>query len=223
MSSRPSHSRTASNRSQSLTWRWTSGSGTRRRSGRGGKSRPRAAGPGARPPQPELLPHQERVRQHHRDRVPVEPGPQPPLVLVPPEQPLRLLVVLLDPVPPVGVPDQPLQRHLRAEVAPVELPPLVLPARLPLPDQPPDVPLAVGRHPPAPHGGEPAPQPPLAPLPPPDRPPHPGRQRRPAGRRPAATARRPGGRSATAKSARTATTYCWPRSSSPARKFGLSP
>ena len=72
MSSRPSHSRIASSRSQSQIWRCTSGSDTRRRSGRGGKSPPRSARAGSLLPLLPLLPDQEAVRQHHAHRVPVE-------------------------------------------------------------------------------------------------------------------------------------------------------
>src|SRR5262245_8021357 len=120
MRSRATNSRTAWNRSQSTTRRWTAGSGARRRSRRGGKSPAPQAGPGYLLPVVELLPDQEAVRQHDGDRVPVEPGPQPPLVLVPAQQPLRLLVVTLHPVPPVRVLDQLRKRRLRPEVTPVE-------------------------------------------------------------------------------------------------------
>src|SRR5262249_4817305 len=113
------NSRAASNRSQSTMRRWTSGKGSRLRSGRGGKRPTLSATPACPLPLPPLLPPQEAVRQHHRDRVPVDPLPQPTLVLVPAQQPLGLLVVLLHPVPPVAVLDQPLQGYPGAEVAPV--------------------------------------------------------------------------------------------------------
>src|SRR4051812_21397343 len=102
---RASLSRRASSRSQSTTWRCTSGSGTRRRSGRGGK---RPAGPPPPAPRLPLLPlppDQIAVRQHHGHGVAVEPRPQPPLVLVPAQEPLGFLVELFHPVPPVGVLD----------------------------------------------------------------------------------------------------------------------
>jgi hypothetical protein len=69
------NSRAASRRSQSQMRRWISGSGRRRRSGRGGK---RPAWPATSPrllPLLELVPDQEAVRQHHADRVPVEARP----------------------------------------------------------------------------------------------------------------------------------------------------
>jgi hypothetical protein len=90
MNSLAANSRIASRRSQSITRRCTSGSDTRWRSGRGGK---RPTGPTT--PAPilalmPLLPDQEAVGQHHTDRMPMEPRPQPALVLVPPQQPLGL-------------------------------------------------------------------------------------------------------------------------------------
>src|SRR5690606_35524430 len=152
MELRASISRRASRRSQSTTWRWTSGRGTRRRSGRGGKS---PAGATTTTPSLPLLPFppdQIAVGQHHRHRMPMEPRPQPPLVLVPAQQPLGLLVEPLDPVPPVGVLDHLGQRRPRPEVAPVILPASFLARRLPLADQPAEVPPTVRGHAPAPQG-----------------------------------------------------------------------
>src|SRR5262249_54105363 len=86
--------RRACSSSQSPMRRCTSGSGRRRRSGRGGKS------PTGTSPQAYLLPvlpflfDQEAVRQHHQHTVAVEPRPQPALVLVPAQQFLGLLVEL---------------------------------------------------------------------------------------------------------------------------------
>src|SRR5512142_1937431 len=103
MNSSAPTSRIASRHSQSITWRCTSGSETRRRSGRGGK---RPACPSTPAPLLSLLPllsDQEAVGQHHTDRMPMESRPQPPLVLVPTQQTLGLLVVSLHPVPPVRV------------------------------------------------------------------------------------------------------------------------
>src|SRR3954452_11935644 len=117
MISRNSNSLAASSRSPSQTWRWTSGNDSRRRSGRGGKSPPRSSRAGSLLPLLPLAPDQEAVRQHHADRVPVEARPQPPLVLIPAEQPLRFLMILLHPVPAVGVLHHLLQRRVRAEVA----------------------------------------------------------------------------------------------------------
>src|SRR4029079_8428943 len=86
---------------------------------------PRASRAGALLPPLPLVPDQEAVRQHHADRVPVEARPQPPLVLVPAQQPLRFLVILLHPVPPMRILHHLLQRRVRAEVAPVVTPLLV--------------------------------------------------------------------------------------------------
>ena len=125
MNSRESNSLAASRRSQSVIWRCTSGSDVRRRSGRGEKGRrgrpERARSCRCSP----LLPHQETVRQHHGHRMAVEARPQSALVLVPAQQPLGLLMILLHPVPPMGVLHQPLQRHIRPEVAPI-VPPLAI-------------------------------------------------------------------------------------------------
>src|SRR5512135_264110 len=172
MSSRNSNSLAASTRSQSMIWRWTSGSVMRRRSARGGKSPPRSPRAGSLLPISPFLPHQEAVGQHHTDGVPVEPLPLPALVLVPAQEPLGLLVVLLDPVPPVRVLDHRLQRHPRPEVAPVILP-LAIGGLLA--DQPADATTARGGRPPAADGDEPAPQPALAPFPPGHRAPRPRR------------------------------------------------
>jgi hypothetical protein len=172
MSSRDSNSLAASRRSQSQTWRCTSGSDTRRRSGRGGKSPPRAPRAGSlRPPLP-LLPDQEAVRQQDGHGVPVKARPQPALILIPAQQSLGLLVILLHPVPPVCVLHQPLQRHLRTKGAP-GVPPLAI--RGILPDQPTRPTPPRRRHPPAAQRDESPAHPPLAPLPPGHRMPRPRR------------------------------------------------
>src|SRR5436305_799849 len=115
-----------------------------------------------------LLPDQEAVRQHYTDGMPMEPRPQPPLILVPAQQLLGLLVISLHPVPPVRVLHHPLQRYLRTEVAPV-VPPLAV--RGILTDQPPRTMPPRRRHPPRPQRHEPPTHPALAPFPP--RPPPP--------------------------------------------------
>src|SRR3954447_2431513 len=171
MNSLNTNSRAASSRSQSQTRRWTSGSVVRRRSARGGKSPPRSSRAGSLLPVSPFLPHQEAVGEHHAGRMAMEPAPPPALVLVPAQQPLRLLMVLLHPVPPVGVLHHRTQRHPRAEVAPV-IPPLAVGGILA--DQPAELAAARRRRPPAPRrgrppaadGDEPAAEPALAPLPP---------------------------------------------------------
>jgi hypothetical protein len=120
-------------RSQSQIRRWISGSDTRRRSGRGGKSPAGTAPPGLLRALVVLLPDQETVGQQHHHRVAVEPRPQPPLILVPAQQSLGLLVILLYPVPTMRVPPHLLQRGLRPQVAPV-VPSLAIGTVLP--DQP---------------------------------------------------------------------------------------
>src|SRR3954447_662212 len=125
MNSRKTHSLAASRRSQSQIRRWTCGRVTRRRSARGGKSPPRSSRAGLLLPFSPFLPHQKAVRQHHADRVAMEATPPPPLVLVPAQEPLGLLVVLLHPVPPVCVLHYRFQRHPCSEVAPV-VPPLAV-------------------------------------------------------------------------------------------------
>src|SRR5919205_420651 len=118
--------------------RCTSGRGTRRRSGRGGKSPTGTAPQGYLLPLLPLLDDQEGVGQHDQHAVAVEARPQPPLVLVPAQQPLGPLVELLYPVAAVRVLHQLLQRRLGAEVAPVVLPLVLLPAaRRPRADQQP--------------------------------------------------------------------------------------
>src|SRR5271165_4887706 len=170
MSSRNTASLTASWRSQSQICRWISGSVLRRRSARGGKSPPRSARAGSLLPLLPFLPHQEAVGQHHRHRMPVEASPPSALVLVPAQEPLGLLVVLLHPVPPMRVLHHRLQRHPRPEVAPV-IPTLAI-GRL-LPDQPTETATARRRRPPAADGDEPAAQPTLASFPPRHRAPRP--------------------------------------------------
>src|SRR5215510_4116361 len=119
-----------------------------------------------------LLPHQETVRQHHGHRRAVEARPQSALILVPAQQPLGLLMILLHPMPPMGVFHQPLQRHIRPEVAPRE-PPLAIGGILA--DQPARFSLPRRGHPPDPQGDELPAHPALAPLPPRHRAPRPRR------------------------------------------------
>src|ERR1700733_2324115 len=170
-SSRSICARTASRRSQSTIRRWTSGSGIRRRSGRGGKRPTRSAAAAHSLALLELLPHQETVRQQHQHTVAVKAGPQSPLILVPAQQLLGLFVKLLHPVPAVGVLHHPLQRRVGTEVAPV-VPPLAI--RAVLAEQPADPPSAVRQDAPTAQGRYLGSQPTVASLAPTDRPPHPG-------------------------------------------------
>jgi hypothetical protein len=82
MSSKSINSRRAAQRSHSLTRRWSSGSGTRRRSGRGGKSGPQVSSHLAQLPFPRFQPDQKTIAQHYGDGVampsrPEELHPQP--------------------------------------------------------------------------------------------------------------------------------------------------
>src|SRR5512135_696946 len=172
MSSRSSNSLAASRRNQSPIWRWTSGSETRRRSGRGGKRSAGTTTPTGNLPLLPLPPDQIAVRQHHRHGMPVEARPQPPLILVPAQQALGLLVELLHPVLPVDILHHAFQSHRRSEVAPVifALPLGHLLADQPAPPTPPRRP-----HTPATQRDEASPHPAIASLPPGHRSPRPRR------------------------------------------------
>src|SRR4051812_45063704 len=111
-----------------------------------------------------LVPHQEAVRQHDGHRMAAEARPQSALILVPAQQPLGLLMILLHPVPPMGVFHQPLQRHVLPEIAPV-VPSLAIGGVLA--DQPARFAPPRRRHPPDPQGDELPAHPASAPLPPP--------------------------------------------------------
>src|SRR5512135_2604440 len=164
MTSLAANSRIASRRSQSITWRCTSSSGTRRRSGRGGKRPACPTTPAPLLPLMPLRPDQSAGGQHDTDRMTREPRPESAPVLVPPQQALGLFVVPPHPVPPGRGLHHCRQRGARPEVAPVILlfPALTTPR--PPPDPPAQSASARRRHPPATHRREPAPQPALAPL-----------------------------------------------------------
>src|SRR5206468_1349149 len=98
MSSNSINSRMASQRSHSLTRRWTSGRGTRRRSGRGGKSGPRPSAHFSLLALPSFQPDQKTVAQHHRDSVSMKAIPAPPLILIPAQFRFRFFMILLHPV-----------------------------------------------------------------------------------------------------------------------------
>src|SRR5205823_10210042 len=111
-------------------------SGKRLRSARGGKRPALAPAPADLLPMLPLLLDQETVSQHDQHTVAVKAGPQPPLILVPAEQALGLLVELFHPVTPVRVLRHPPQGGFRAEVAPVVLPLVLLAPGRALADQP---------------------------------------------------------------------------------------
>src|SRR5262245_12721621 len=144
------NSRIAARRSHSLTRRWTSGSGMRRRSGRGGKSGPRPSGPLAPRPLPPFQPDQKTVAQHHRERMPMKAIPAPPLILIPAQFRFRFLMILLHPVAPMGILNQHGQGGVHRAITPEILPvPLLAPAGA-LPNQPAHRAGALAIHAPAP-------------------------------------------------------------------------
>src|SRR5919201_913580 len=153
-------------RNHRATSRWTAGSECLRRSGRGGK---RVAGA---PPAllaaalPPLQPDQNTVGQYHRDRLPVEARPHPPLVLVPTQVPFGRLMELLHGMPPVGIARQLFQRGRGRQVTPGVFPLFGLAWCGTLAQQPALVPLSITRDAPARHGHKLLAQPPCGALPP---------------------------------------------------------
>src|SRR6266849_2023249 len=139
MSSSSINSRMAARRNHSLTRRWTSGSGTRRRSGRGGKNGTRPAVHFSLLPLPPFQPDQKTVAQHHRDRVSMKAIPPPSLVLIPAQFCFRFFMILLHPVATVRILDQHGQGRVGREVTPEIFPVPALAASGALPKQPADV------------------------------------------------------------------------------------
>jgi hypothetical protein len=149
MSSNSINSRMAAQRSHSLTRRWSSGSGRRRRSGRGGKSGPRPSAHPASLPLPPFQPHQKTIAQHDGDGVAMKAIPAPSLVLIPAQLGFGFLMILLDPVATVRIFDHPGQRRGGREVTPEVFPVPVLAAARALPNQPAHMAGAIAIHPPA--------------------------------------------------------------------------
>src|SRR5512140_1640654 len=104
---------------QSTMRRCTEASDERRLSRRGGKGTPRASDPAFALTFSPFLPHQEAKAEHHQDGVAMEAVPQPTLILVPAQLPFRFFVILLDPMPAMGVFDHLLQRGMGPAVAPI--------------------------------------------------------------------------------------------------------
>src|SRR5262249_7067297 len=150
MSSNSINSRMAARRNHSLTRRWTSGRGIRRRSGRGGKSRPRASAPAASLAFPPFQPHQKTIAQHYGDGVAMKAIPAPSLILIPAQLGFSFLMILLDPVAAVGILEHPGQRRGGREITPEILPVPVLAASRAFPHQPPPIPPPPPPHPPPP-------------------------------------------------------------------------
>jgi hypothetical protein len=100
------HHCTAWWRSQRAISRCTTGRVCRRRSGRRGKGVAWATPAAWRTSLTPLQSHQEAVRQHHSDRMPVEASPQAALVVIPAQLALGLLMELLDRMAAMGIAGQ---------------------------------------------------------------------------------------------------------------------
>src|SRR5215467_15267439 len=122
MSSNSINSRMATQRSHSLRRRWSSGNGRRRRSGRGGKSRPWPSAHPAALALPPFQPHQKTIAQHHGDGVAMKAIRAPPLILIPAQLGFGFLMILLDPVATVGILDHSGPRRGGREITPEILP-----------------------------------------------------------------------------------------------------
>src|SRR5215831_16722499 len=146
MSSNSINSPMAARRSHSLTRRWSCGSGTRRRSGRGGKSGPRASAHCALLALAHFQPHQKTIAQHYGDGVPMKAIPAPSLVLIPAQFGFGFLMILLDPVATVGILDHPGRWRGGREITPEILPVPMLAASGALPEQPAAMAAAITIH-----------------------------------------------------------------------------
>jgi hypothetical protein len=135
----------------------------RRWSGRGGKSGPWPPAPGALRPPPRCPPAQNPLPQPHRERVPLQPLPPAPLILIPPQLGFCFLLRLLPPVAAVRRLDPHGQRGVRREVTPALLSVSVLPPSGAVPAQPASLPRALALAPPAAPGPTRRPPPPCAP------------------------------------------------------------
>src|SRR5262249_1121535 len=148
MSSNSINSPMAARRSHSLTRRWSCGSGTRRRSGRGGKSDPQASAHCALLALSHFQPHQKTIAQHYADGVPMKSIPAPSLILIPAQFGFGFLMILLDPVATVGILDHPGRWRGGREITPEILPvPMLTPSRA-LSEQPTHMTAALTIYPP---------------------------------------------------------------------------
>src|SRR6516165_12090940 len=139
----------AAQRNHSLSRRWTCGSGTRRRSGRGGKSGPQAAAHCALLALAHFQPHQKTIAQHYGDGVAMKAIPAPSLILIPAQLGFGFLMILLHPVATVGILNHPGHRRRSREITPEILPvPMLAPSGA-LPKQPAAMAAAIAIHPPA--------------------------------------------------------------------------
>src|SRR5215471_12895835 len=112
----------AAQRNHSLNRRWTCGSGTRRRSGRGGKSGPQASAHFALLALAHFQPDQKTIAQHDGDGVAMKAIPAPPLILIPGQLGFGFLMILLNPVATVSILDHPGQWRGGREITPEILP-----------------------------------------------------------------------------------------------------
>src|SRR6516164_1333284 len=158
------NSRMAAQRNHSLSRRWSSGSGIRRRSGRGGKSRPGASAHFTLLALAHFQPHQKTIAQHDGDGVAMKAIPAPPLILIPAQLGFGFLMILLHPVAPVRILDHGGQRRRGRAVTPEILPVPVLAAAGALPQQPAAMAAASTIHPPAAQRAKLRPPPALGPL-----------------------------------------------------------
>src|SRR5215471_15694660 len=139
----------AAQRNHSLNRRWTCGSGTRRRSGRGGKSGPQASAHLALRALAHFQPDQKTVAQHYGDGVAMKTIPAPSLILIPAQFGFSFLMILLDPVAAVGILNHRGPRCRGREVTPEILPVPMLAATGALAEQPAHLAAAVTIDPPA--------------------------------------------------------------------------
>src|SRR6516165_2815446 len=149
MSSNSINSRMAAQRSHSLTRRWSCGSGTRRRSGRGGKSGRWASAHLALLALAHFQPDQRTIAQHDGDGVAMKAIPASSLILIPAQLGFGFFMILFDPVAAVGIFDHPGQRRRGREITPEILPVPMLAAAGALPNQPAYMAAALAIHSPA--------------------------------------------------------------------------
>src|SRR5215831_8386763 len=149
MSSNSINSRRAAQRSHSLTRRWSCGSGTRRWSGRGGKSGPQPSAPLSSLPLPPFQPHQKTIAQHYGDGVAMKTIPAPSLILIPAQLGFSFFMILLDPVATVSILNHRGQRCRGQEITPEILPVPVLVPSGALSEQPADMAATIAIDPPA--------------------------------------------------------------------------
>jgi hypothetical protein len=102
-------------------------------------------------PLPQPQPGREAVGQHHRDLVLAQTGPQPPLVLTPPQLPFSLFIELFDATRPMGIARRVFQYGRSRQTAPGVFPFFALPTGGVFPQRRADVPLADAGRPPTAH------------------------------------------------------------------------